>query len=368
MRRTHVLAAAGLLVMAAGAPAALGQGETPEPAQAAQPEAAPAAPAWSEEDFASIAGLLTGSWRTTQAVGQEEPTEIVMSIVPARLSALPDAMYLEIARSDSLDRPYTRSFLQLYRRQGEIRMRTLEVRDPNSDLQNLLIGMWAAPEYIPDIQMKDLLGTLDLALTRSGDGWVGETPYPYPTAVNGAVEMTSRIEIAPGRLQTADRGYDADGNVVWGVSEGEYYVFEPTEPPFEVERNELGLVAITLRDDTTAEPFAEGDTVAFQYTGWLTNGTMFATSRRQGERPLQYQVPGTLVEGWKLGTEGMSKGDWRKFIVPPSLGYGPSGAGAGRIPPDATLVFETELVHVQPAPEQPVEGPTEGGADAAGEE
>lgn len=369
MRGIHVLAAAGLLASAGVAPA-FAQDAPVQPAQPAAPArpAEPPAPTWSDEEFASIADMLVGSWRTTAPVGEEEPTEIVMSIAPVELSTVPDALYVEIARSDSLDRPYTRSFFQLYRHHGDIRMRTLEVRDPNSDTQNLVVGMWAAPEHMPDVKIQELLGTLDLELTRTADGWVGETPYPYPTAVRGAVEMTSQIKISPGRLETADRGYDADGNVVWGVSEGEHYVFEPTEPPFEVDRNELGLVTITLRDDTSSEPVSEGDSVAFQFTGWLADGTMFQTSRRQGERPLQYQVPGRLVEGWRLATEGMSKGDWRKFIVPGDLGYGASGAGNGQIPPDATLIFEAELVYVQPAPEAQPTPPAEGETAPGGED
>ncbi len=342
MRRMHVLAAGAALAAPALAPAW---------AQDAEPraQAAPAPITWSEPEFGRIAGALSGSWKTTEAVGEEEPVEICMSIAPVRLEALPDAMYVEIARADSLDRPYTRSFFQLYRRQGAIRMRTLELRDPNSDLQNMVTGLWTVPEHMPQIQMEALRGTLDLEIVASGGGWVGETPYPYPNATKGAVEMTSNITIAPDRLETADRGYDADGNVVWGSSEGESYVFERIEPYFQVERTELGVVSITLHDDTTEPAFGDGDSVAFQYTGWLTDGTMFDTSRRQGKRPLQYQVPGSLIEGWKLATEGMSKGDWRKFIVPAELGYGPSGAGGGMIPPNATLIFEAELVFVQPA-------------------
>lgn len=359
MRPMHVLAAAGLTLAACLAPAAAQDAQPDVSAEASQETAEVT---WSESEFGEIAEMLTGSWRTTSPVGADEPVEIVMSIAPATLTDLPDALYVEIARADSLDQPYSKSFLQLYRRQGEIRMRTLEVRDPNSPMQNLLTGLWAAPRYIPDVPVESLLGTLDLEFTRAGDGWVGETPYPYPTAVNGAVEMTSRMRITPGRIETADRGYDADGNVVWGADEGESYVFEPTDPPFEVERDELGLIAITLRDDTTDQPVGEGDTVAFQYTGWLTDGTMFDTSRRQGKRPLQYQAPGNLIEGWKLATEGMSRGDWRKFIVPSSLGYGSSGAGGGMIPPNATLIFEAELLYVQPQPEQPEpEGEAGGG-------
>jgi FK506-binding protein 2 len=247
-------------------------------------------------------------------------------------------------------------------------MRTLELRDPNSDLQNMVIGLWAAPEHMPQIAMDALRGTLDLELTASGDGWAGETPYPYPNASQGAVEMTSGITISADRLETTDRGYDADGNVVWGTDEGESYVFERTEPYFVVERGDLGLVTISLRDDATEEPFADGDAVAFQYTGWISAGTMFDTSRRQGKRPLQYQAPeppSGLIEGWKLGVAGMSKGDWRKFIVPAQLGYGPSGAGGGMIPPNSDLIFEAELVYVQPpAPPEPADAdPDNGGGE-----
>jgi FKBP-type peptidyl-prolyl cis-trans isomerase FkpA len=302
---------------------------------------------WSDSDFAEIAGLLTGTWKTTSPVdlfdGSGEQAEIVMSIAPAPLSTLPDALYVETARADAPDRPYRAAFLQLYWRQGEIRMRTLEVRDPNSPVNNLLIGMWAAPGLMPDIPREAMIATLDLTLTRSGDGWVGRTPYPYPSALGEAVEMTSRMQIGPGRLVTADRGYDAEGKVVWGAGEGDAYTFAPAEPPFVAEARHLGLVVITLRDEESPVP-VEGDTVAFQYTGWLTNGQMFDTSRRQGARPLQYTIPGNLIEGWNIATEGMSQGDWRKFIVPPELGYGSSSAAGGNIPANSTLIFEAELV------------------------
>jgi hypothetical protein len=371
MRRTHLTAAALALTITA-LPAALAQDEASEQPQE-QPQAQPAAPVevtWSEEEFGRIADALTGSWKTTGPVGDTDPIEICMSVAPVRLDALPDALYVEIARADSLDRPYSKSFLQLYRRQGAIRMRTLELRDPNSDTQNMVVGLWAAPEHMPQVRMEDLRGTLDLELTSAGDGWVGETPYPYPNASNGAVEMTSHMKIAPGRLETADRGYDADGNVVWGASEGDSYVFEPVEPYFATERTELGLVAITLRDDTAEPPFADGDNIAFQYTGWIADGTMFDTSRRQGKRPLQYQAPqppSGLIEGWKLGVDGMSKGDWRKFVVPSQLGYGPSGAGGGMIPPNSTLIFEAELVYVQAPPEpQEPEAPADAGGAGGG--
>lgn len=329
----------------------------------AQNEAGPAADApsasgetsgqsvsWSDPEFERIAAALSGTWKTTGQVSEfgdaSQSSEVVMAIAPVTLSELPDALLVETARADSPARPYRHAILQLYRRQGEIRMRTLEIRDPNSNVHNLLVGLWAAPEYMPDLPVSAFIGTLDLAIEPSGSGFTASTPYPYPTAMGGAVEMTSEMTLSGDQLRTEDRGYDADGNVVWGAGEDDAYVFQRADHPFQVETSEIGLTTITLYEDTTTEPAGSGDQVAFQYSGWLTTGTMFDTSRRQGGRPLQYKLPGDPIEGWKLGTEGMSQGDWRKLIVPSSLGYGNSSAAGGRIPAGSTLIFEAECVYV----------------------
>ncbi|MBK7404990.1 MAG: FKBP-type peptidyl-prolyl cis-trans isomerase [Phycisphaerales bacterium] len=349
MHKTPAFAVAGLLLLGALSPAGAQQQPAAEPAAASAPQPM----VWTDPDFEAIGKALSGNWKTTAPVGQfgdaSATADVLMSIAPASLADVPNALYVECARADSVDHPYRASFLQLYRREGKIRMRTLEVRDPNSPLNNLLIGLWAAPEYIPQVRRDVLIATLDMNVTKGADGWVAETPYPYPTALGGAFEMTSRMKIGNGRLETSDRGYDANGKVVWGASEGDKYTFEHTDAPFGVTRNENGLVVITLRQATGEQPSAEGDTVAFQYTGWLTNGVMFDTSRRQGKRPLQYVVPGSMIEGWTRATEGMAKGDWRKFIVPAELAWGPSSAAGGAIPANSTVIFEAECVFLQPA-------------------
>lgn len=367
MIKTPLFALAGLLLLGS-APAVLAQNEA-QPAGVAQADqnfSAIAwedwvANAWTDPEFEAIGAALTGSWKTTKAVAQfgdaSESSDVIMSIAPARVTQLPNALYVETARADSPDHPYRAAFLQLYKHSGKTRIRTLEVRDPNSPLNNLLVGLWAAPEYLPDISRDALIATLDMDVTKVGDGWVAETPYPYPTALGGAFEMTSRMKIAPGRIETGDRGYDADGKIIWGASEGDKYVFEPTPAPFHVDRNEMGLIVITLRDNADGEAAQEGDTIAFQYTGWLTDGTMFDTSRRQGKRPLQYVSPGNMIEGWTLATEGMSRGDWRKFIVPAALAWGPSSAAGGMIPANSTVMFEAECVFLQPAAPPTPEGP-----------
>lgn len=360
MKKTQIVALVGLLLVSS--PLVV-TGQEHDHSHEAQPAAGFEGMVWTDPDFATIADMLIGSWGTTAPVAQFGEsgvlTNVVMSIGPAKLSTLPDALYIETARADSVDRPYRSAFLQFYRRQGRIRLRTLEIRDPNHPINNLLIGMWALPEFMPDISRDQMIATLDLEFTGVDGGWIGETPYPYPTATGGAVEMTSRLKVTPGGIETADRGFDAEGNVVWGADKNDRYSFTRRPSPFTIDRHELGLVSITLRDDPSGIAPSDGDTVAFQYTGWLTDGTMFDTSRRQGKAPLEYALPGNLIEGWMIATRGMTQGDWRKFVVPPDLGYGASSAGGGRIPANSTLIFEAELVGVRPAiePDGAPQGP-----------
>jgi FKBP-type peptidyl-prolyl cis-trans isomerase len=88
-----------------------------------------------------------------------------------------------------------------------------------------------------------------------------------------------------------------------------------------------------------------GETVTVNYTGWLTNGTQFDSSL--GKQPFQFVLgQGQVIPGWDQGVAGMLVGEKRKLIIPPDLGYGANGAG-GVIPPNATLVFEVELLMIQ---------------------
>jgi FKBP-type peptidyl-prolyl cis-trans isomerase len=89
-----------------------------------------------------------------------------------------------------------------------------------------------------------------------------------------------------------------------------------------------------------------GNTVSVHYTGWLTDGTKFDSSLDRGQ-PFSFSLgSGGVIAGWDEGVAGMKIGGKRILVIPADLGYGASGAG-GVIPPNATLIFEVELLDVK---------------------
>jgi len=91
----------------------------------------------------------------------------------------------------------------------------------------------------------------------------------------------------------------------------------------------------------------EGSHVRVHYTGWLTNGKKFDSSVDAG-RPFDFTIGnGEVIKGWEEGVAGMKVGGKRQLRIPPSLGYGAEGTPGGPIPPNATLIFDVQLLQVQ---------------------
>lgn len=126
---------------------------------------------------------------------------------------------------------------------------------------------------------------------------------------------------------------------------------EPSEepPPTPIDEDTTIITSTGLQytesEAGTGEQPQQGDVVAVHYTGTLEDGTVFDDSRQRGE-PIRFPLGmGMVIPGWDEGIALMAEGGKAKLVIPPDLAYGAAGAG-GVIPPNATLIFDVELVEV----------------------
>jgi len=120
----------------------------------------------------------------------------------------------------------------------------------------------------------------------------------------------------------------------------------PTKVTGEGVKTPSGLIYWEIRvgNGDTAK---EGSHVRVHYTGWLTNGKKFDSSVDAG-RPFDFTLGnGEVIKGWDEGVSGMRVGGKRQLRIPPDLAYGAEGTPGGPIPPNATLIFDVQLLGVQ---------------------
>ncbi len=117
----------------------------------------------------------------------------------------------------------------------------------------------------------------------------------------------------------------------------------PSQEPSPLITTQSGLQYEVLVDAEGPKPIAI-DTVTVHYHGTLANGTVFDSSVNRG-MPATFPL-NRVIKGWTEGLQLMSVGAKYRFIIPPYLGYGAQGAGGGAIPPNATLIFEVELLSI----------------------
>ena len=109
--------------------------------------------------------------------------------------------------------------------------------------------------------------------------------------------------------------------------------------------NGLIIENMEIGDGTEAQDYNK---VVVNYTGKLEDGSIFDSSLNPGREPFTFTLGvGSVIKGWDIGIKGMKVGGRRRLTVPPELGYGDKGAGSV-IPPGATLIFDVDLLEVEP--------------------
>jgi peptidylprolyl isomerase len=323
------------------------QPQTPPPAAAKPIMATPTPPTppaaakpitFTDEEFGTVARMLTGAWKgTVPGAG-----EVVMGVAPVAISGLNDCLYSELARVDSMHRPFRQAIWQLHRENGKVRIKTLEFRAAKGQAPHVA-GLWAAPEVFPAMTMDDLVATMDMELTKDGAGYKGKTPHPYPSSIGGASEMTGELSISADAFTVADRGF-ANGKQVWGPADGQGYTFNHFDGGPTMRRLDGGVVVIDYPSQTQGNPAAPGNRVSMEYIGYLDNGKMFDASYERGSPFTFTKGDKTLLDTWARAMDDARKGQVRRVIIPAQSGVG--SAYTSKVPASAKMIYDVKVLDV----------------------
>ncbi len=134
----------------------------------------------------------------------------------------------------------------------------------------------------------------------------------------------------------------ADAGAAKPVASAQPSAAPPAQPPGPPEQ----ITSTVLKPGKGTAVSKDGDKVRVHYTGTLTDGTKFDSSVDR-KTPFEFMLGrGMVIKGWDQGVAGMKVGEKRKLVIPPSLAYGPTGRPG--IPPNSTLVFEVEMIAINP--------------------
>ena len=173
---------------------------------------------------------------------------------------------------------------------------------------------------------------------------VAQFTSPQPEAMASNLSSSAEVveeaaTLAEPVAQIAQAAADLDADLDNVTAEATDAMTEET-----LTTTDSGLQYVDVTEGTGAMPQA-GQRVTVHYTGTLEDGTKFDSSRDRG-RPFTFQIGvGQVIKGWDEGVGTMRVGGQRKLVIPPELGYGSRGAG-GVIPPNATLLFDVELLRI----------------------
>jgi hypothetical protein len=323
----------------------------PKPTEEPEVKRGPLAPiTWSDSEIERLSKMLVGTWKTTvtskAGTPEEEKVDVALCVTRVRCEDVPDLLYAESSRIDSMQAPYRQAFYQVYKFKDGYRLRTYELA---SQIGGAMVGWWTNADVFPPVRRKDLIATIDIDLKVSGDSFTGKTPYPFPTGRGGAVEMTSEVEVGPNSFKTGDRGFDEKGNLVWGAKEGDAWTYARFEPPVKTWTADGNVFVVEFRRGNDELVCQNNDAITVHYLGFLLSGFRFDSSLdRVPPNPLSFYVNNAqVIPGFVQALLGANAGTVRRVYIPWEQAYGKYGNVRNRIPPYSDLYFDFEVMRLR---------------------